>query len=166
MNHSFIFVIVLLTTLFTVNTRATIFNQCPEMSTPPLNVTISPDPLAAGSFGSFSVSGTLDYDITSTTQLLIMFSDTNQNPLVPLYIQPFQDTSGQQINVNVQVPTPATFPSDYSITVVVGNPNNSLDDPFDSYGCAYATYGQILGTDSITSAVEDSYPIAEPNLFY
>ncbi|RGB29939.1 hypothetical protein C1646_672077 [Rhizophagus diaphanus] len=167
MNQSFVFVIILLTTLFTVNTRATIFYQCPETPTLlPLNVTIAPDPLAAGSFGSFSISGTLNNAITSNTQLVIMFSDTNQDPLVPLYIQNFQDTSGQQINVNVQVPTPINFPADYCIAIVVGNPNNSPNQSFDTYGCAYATYGQMTETNSIMSVVEDSYPVADQNMYY
>jgi hypothetical protein len=165
MKQNFIFVIILLTTLFTVNTRATTFNKCPD-DTPQLSVTITPDPLAAGDFGSFNISGTLDNDITSTTQLVIMFTDTNRNPLVPLYIQHFQNISGQQVNIIVQVPTPATFPTDYSIAVIIGNPTNSQSEPLNVYGCAYATIGQAVDMSSISDAVEASYPIADSNAPY
>ena len=151
MSRTFIIAFILIATLSMVNAiplhkRAT-FNQCPLADTPTLSVSLIPDPIVAGQPQGFSVTGTLNNDVTAgLTKIAIAFADsTGQKILEDIYyqtfIQPFK--AGSQVSITVQgVPTPNELPPTYTIGVTIGDP--VVGDPIKPltvYGCTFAVIG-------------------------
>uniref|UniRef100_A0A1D1YNV8 Putative Lon protease n=1 Tax=Anthurium amnicola TaxID=1678845 RepID=A0A1D1YNV8_9ARAE len=176
MNQKFIFAFILLATFSMVNAtphqfrkRGSLFNACSTtqatqantLSFNSFNVTINPDPLVAGAVESFNVFGTLNSDTSSSTQLVILFTDSYQNLLAPPYIQQVNTPikSGTQFSINAQqVPAPAILPQDsltYSISVILGYPTSDMRQPLSIYGCASSGF-----QSDIYSVLGNSYPVA------
>nr|CAG8549398.1 7747_t:CDS:1 [Entrophospora candida]CAG8556662.1 5659_t:CDS:1 [Entrophospora candida] len=146
-----VFAFILLATLYMVNAippqqllkkTSTTFVSCPvfEGAPPPtLTVTLSPDPIVAGTADVFTVSGTLNYDITASDELVISFSDPLANTVINTTAVALCDGSNCPIKAGipftqtVQVSVPAKLPSPYAAIVAVVDPvSNGM------IGCAVA----------------------------
>ncbi|CAI2193387.1 11022_t:CDS:2 [Funneliformis geosporum] len=155
MNRNFIFVFILLATLSLTNAfprqlqkRTTSFTQCspPEGSTtspPLLSVILNPDPVVNGKPDNYTVSGTLDADITETTQLVVAYGDPVAKQIVgDPYTGPVCQDAGCPIkakspfSISADIPTP-DLPSPYMIVVGIVEPPQTI------LGCAIATVGDL-----------------------
>ena len=144
MNRNFIFVFILLTTLSIVNAipfnkRKADFGQCDVVTPRPgVDVTITPDPPVAKTPEHFTVSGTLEHDITAdkTVVNIDFFDGLKFVSIIPPYNKKFAEPvkAGTKFSIDVDnVPTPAELPSFYAIFVSVGeNPDKDgkLQDVF------------------------------------
>jgi hypothetical protein len=152
MNRNFIFVPILLTTLSIVNAinpfNKAEFVQCHTVINPMpgLDVTtFTPNPPVANTPEHFTVSGTLEHDITAGKTLLNIdiFNGNKFISMIPPFMQSFTESvkAGTKFSIDVDnVPTPTKLPSLYIIFVSVGeNPdeNNKLKDVF---GCSVAEF--------------------------
>ncbi|CAG8649068.1 16713_t:CDS:1 [Funneliformis mosseae] len=152
MNRKFIFAFFLLVTLTTVNAiphkllkRTTKFDAClpPQGSTTPpplLQVSLSPDPPAAGQKDTVTVSGKFSEDITEDTMLAVVFAQQDVGIIGDPFITPACTGSGcpikagEQYTQTVEIQAPADLPNPYLLGAAVGNP-----DTQDVLGCAIAT---------------------------
>lgn len=155
MNRNFIFVLVLLVTLSTVNAiphqlykRTTTFDECPKApsGTVLLNVVLSPDPVVAGQTDTFTITAKFNKDVDANAQIVAAFAD-------PDVIEPiFQDDickytkcpvpSGTELTAKVPIPVPASLPTtNYGIGVAIAN------SPDEVLGCAIAIVGQLAPPD-------------------
>src|SRR5256885_2209835 len=121
MNRNFIFVFILLTTLSIVNAipfnkRKAEFLQCYTVINPRpgVDVTITPDPPVAKTPEHFTVSGTLDNDITADKTVLDIdfFDGLKFVSIIPPYVKTFTESvkAGTKFSIDVDVPTPDELP--------------------------------------------------------
>ena len=111
MNRKFIFVFILLITLFMVDSRplkrATKFKKC-RNGPPQLEVKLSPDPLEPGEDNTFTISGKLDYDINDSATTFIAFVILVVIPYILIILQLVI------LDLNVQsLPEPNLLPTQY-----------------------------------------------------
>ncbi|RHZ59099.1 hypothetical protein Glove_365g10 [Diversispora epigaea] len=159
MNQSLILVFILLATLSVVNTlphqlskRETQWGQCiySGVTYPPLNITISPDPLVQGQDGTFSVFG--DFEAGATDILYISFyKDLTKNPLHVFKtfvcgVKGLPNCPVKPFKMNCDIKVPKGLPNPYFIVVIIGDQKAQK-----TLGC---------GITFVSGGSEESYPIA------
>ncbi|CAG8737277.1 9384_t:CDS:1, partial [Funneliformis mosseae] len=126
--------------------RAPIFRVCHSDTGSPspatISVVIDPDPVIPGKPNTFTVTGTVESDITDQTQLIAFYTDTTTKADIgEVYYIPICTGNAcpikakTQFTVKATLDTPETLPNPYSIVVGI------VDQPGTILACTAANIG-------------------------
>ncbi|CAG8745723.1 18048_t:CDS:1, partial [Dentiscutata erythropus] len=138
MNQKSIFLFILLIPL---DKRETQFQDCSDgnfASAKLIHVAMSPDPLVSQQSVTFTVSGSLDYDIKDNG-LIVAQLDGEGNTNIDRFASPAKSTkAGQPFSMTTRQHTLPDIPLNYRITVFIVNPTPQHNNTRDIIGCATA----------------------------